>query len=85
MMIYHFNILLVILGQPNYCGNDIKHAGVRRVRRVHVHPHYHSKKGKGKMNMPIYDFALIEVTRGLRFSKKVHQNEGYLFKLVLVI
>jgi len=69
-MKYPTNIL-VILGQPNYCGYDIKHAGLRRVRRVHVHPHYRAKKGKGKMNMPIYDFALIEVTRDMRFSKKM--------------
>ena len=84
-MIHHFNILSAILGQPNFCEKRPKVAGWRRVRKVNIHPHYRAKKGKGKMNMPIYDFALIEVTRDMRFSEKVHLNEGHLFRLVLVI
>jgi len=64
--------ILIILGQPNYCeGSKTEIAGYRKVRRVHVHPTYRAKQGKGKENMPIYDFALIEVRRSFKFGEKI--------------
>ena len=73
-----------ILGQPNYCKNNIpKTVGFRKVRRVHVHPNFRAKKGKGKKNMPIQDFALIEVNREMEFSWRVQQNGGQLFSVVI--
>ena len=72
-----FQFFSVILGQPNYCESAAGSIEVAKVRKVHVHPTYRAKKGKGKKNMPIFDFALIEVTKDMRtgtrkkFEKKV--------------
>ena len=68
----------------NYCDkNKTRIAGLRRAKRVHVHPTYRAKQGKGKENMPIYDFALIEVKKRFTFSEKVKQNRGLLFRVVI--
>ena len=91
-MMYYFLFFSVILGQPNYCGYDKPRFVLRKVRKIHVHPYYQAKKGKRKEDMPIRDFALIEVMKDMKFSKegsfrdppkKVQQNGGQLFRLVI--
>ena len=84
----------VILGQPNYCGYKKPRLIMRIAKRVYVHPYYQAKNGKEKENMPIRDFALIEVRKDMIFSKegsgsfrdppkKVQHNGGQLFRLVI--
>ena len=80
-MIYYFLFFSVILGQPNYCGKQNLTTEVRRVRKVLVHPDYEAEKGKD--NMPNLDFALIKVRRDMKFGKKVQQNRGEIFRVVI--
>ena len=77
------NCFSVILEQPNYCEYPDRRIETRKVRKVHINPHYRPKKGKGKKNMPVFDFALIEVRRDLDLGKKVQQNGWQLFQLVI--
>ena len=68
--------LLVILGQPNYTYKNFhvprKHE--RRVENVFVHPKYRkqpsefSDKKPKKEQMPVFDFALIEVRKAMMYS-----------------
>ena len=66
------------MGQPNYTDKKfrvpLKHQ--RRVKKVHVHPNYRRKpatKNTPKEQMPIFDFALIEVKKEIYSSHK-HYN-----------
>ena len=66
------------MGQPNYTDKKfrvpLKHQ--RRVKKVHVHPNYRRKpatKNTPKEQMPIFDFALIEVNKEIYSSHK-HYN-----------
>ena len=71
-----FSFILVILGQPDYTDKDFrvppKHS--RRVKKVHVHPEYRRKptsfsdKKPKKEQMPVFDFALIEVRKAMMYS-----------------
>ena len=77
-----FPFLLVILGQPNYNqkGFQLPPEHSRRVKRVHVHPNYRRKPENPdprippKEQMPIYDFALIEVITPIYRSRTLNYN-----------
>ena len=81
----NFPFLLVILGQPDFTDKDFRltpqHS--RRVKNVYVHPNYRgqqkfSAKKPNKEQMPIFDFALIEVKRAM--YKGHHHYSNFKFE-----
>ena len=77
-----FSFILVILGQPNFDAIQFlapKHT--RRVKNIQVHPKYRGKpdgiKNPTRDQSPIFDFALIEVTKPMFAS---HQNYDFKFE-----
>ena len=77
-----FSFLLVILGQPDYTdkGFRVPPKHERRVEKVHVHPQYRRKptsfsdKKPKKEQMPVFDFALIEVKKAMMYSYTKNYN-----------
>ena len=62
-----------MLGAPNFClaSTKIPPSERRNVKRVVYHPRYHPRKGEFAKDMPIYDFALIEVDKPMSFNEKM--------------
>ena len=75
-----FSFLLVILGQPDYKDFRVPPKHQRRVKKVHVHPEYRRKptsfsdKKPKKEQMPVFDFALIEVKKAMMYSYTKNYN-----------
>ena len=54
------------------------------MKKVHINPYYRAKRDPvtGKKDMPVFDFALIELWKDLKFGEGVQQNRGQIFMVV---